>query len=279
MNGIHAISSWMRGWAGRCLLLAAALTSLLLVLFWTSQKTRQHIFFSDRYTLDFAAIDCPTPAERPHDIFLTEVQYLSDLPDRLHLLEDGLADRLAAAFARHPWVEKVERVEITARRQVRVELVFRTPQLLVVLAESKSRTKTGSAFAVDGDGVLLPADAVQAGLPTLRGVHKPPAGPAGTAWEDGAVEAAARTAHFLRSHQAVFKIDEIEVTDDGVLLTVARADSPRPALRVIWGSPPGKEKDAEAGAQLKVDRLLEYRVKPPGTLKVFDLRQPTAEQR
>jgi hypothetical protein len=57
--------------------------------------------------------------------FLTEVQYLGSLPDRVELLEDGLAEKLGRAFARHPRVETVGRVEVLSDRRIRVRLTFR----------------------------------------------------------------------------------------------------------------------------------------------------------
>jgi hypothetical protein len=47
--------------------------------------------------------------------------------------------------------------------------------------------------AVDGRGVLLPADAATEGLPIYQGKPRPPAGPAGTRWGDSALEAQAKS--------------------------------------------------------------------------------------
>src|SRR5262249_15720330 len=118
--------------------------------------------------------------------FLGEVRYLSEFPSRLRLLEKGLASRLADAFARHPWVEKVERVEVLPLRQVRVRLVYRQPVLAVPHA--------GQLRAGDRMGVLRPVTASVEGLPIYRGSPRSPSGPAGTPWGDEAVEEAARRA-------------------------------------------------------------------------------------
>src|SRR5205085_1645284 len=69
--------------------------------------------------------------------FLGEVQYLGGLPERLALLDDDLPGRLAEAFARHPWVEKVERVEVVPPGRVRARLTYRTPVLAVWLIEGR----------------------------------------------------------------------------------------------------------------------------------------------
>lgn len=165
------------GWP---LLIAAG---LLVALIAAGQWARQQIQGLDRYSVPFAEIASPVPPGVNSGDFLTEVQYLGGLPDRLSLLEKDLPERLNAAFSRHPWVEYVEQVEVRDR-SVQVRLMFRTPVLVV----------TPYNRVVDRNGVLLPASAPTAGLPTLTATVKPPAGPAGTPWGDTRVAAAARGA-------------------------------------------------------------------------------------
>jgi hypothetical protein len=140
----------------------------------------------ERYRISLSEVECMPPAGMERADFLAEVQYYSGLPDQLHLLENDLTTRLAAAFAKDPWVEKVQRVEIAPPRRVCVRLRYRTPVLAVPYA--------GQTRAVDRNGVLLPASASTDSLPVFQGTPKPPAGPAGTAWGDEAVEEAARNA-------------------------------------------------------------------------------------
>lgn len=89
--------------------------------------TREAVRNWDRYTFAFAAIDCTPPTGQERVDFLTEVQYLAGMPNRLSVLDDGLASRIADAFARHPCVEKVEIVLILPTRQVSIRLRFRSP--------------------------------------------------------------------------------------------------------------------------------------------------------
>jgi len=110
---------------------------------------------------------------------------LSNLPGKLNLLEEDLGRRLAIGFSRHPWVEKVEEVELLPTREVKLHLVIRRPVLAVRLGKELR--------AVDGRGVLLPADAATEGLPIYQGKPRPPAGPAGTRWGDSALEAQAKS--------------------------------------------------------------------------------------
>jgi hypothetical protein len=162
-------------------LLVLALVCVLGKLAWDSLS---HL---DRYQIPFSQIDCASPPGLEKSAFLDEVQYLSGLPGRLNLLEEGLAARLAEAFRKHPWVEKVESAEIQPSQRIVVRLTFRRPVLAVSASGMGLRT-------VDRHGVLLPSTAPTDGLPIYSGSAAPPAGPSGTRWGDAGVEAAARAA-------------------------------------------------------------------------------------
>lgn len=164
-------------YSGPLLVVSALLAGLIVAGRWAHERVRS----LDRYHFPFAEIECPAPPGATRADFLAEVQYLGSLPDRVSLVETDLPSRLNAAFAKHPWVERVERVEIGSHR-VEARLLFRTPALVV--AEHHR--------VVDTNGILLPASAPTTGLPILSQKVKPPAGPAGTRWGDERVEAAAR---------------------------------------------------------------------------------------
>jgi hypothetical protein len=209
----------------------------------------------ERSSIAFADIDCPPPPGQERADFLGEVQYLGGLQDRVDVLDEGLAERLAGAFAKHPWVEKVERVEIAPSRKVRVQVVYRTPVLAVPLIEHpqwQPGWTTRLAPAVDGEGVLLPVGADNSGLPMLRNTVPQPTGPAGTPWGNAIIEKAARTAGYLRSHQDRLHLEKCEVKDDGLILTTTGG------TRILWGHPPGDQQPDEAPAAEKVKRLLDY---------------------
>ena len=65
---------------------------------------------------------------------LREIQYEAELSDRLDRFDASLAPRLRAAFLCHPWVESVERIEVSARM----------------------RNHGGLEIAVDDDGPGIP---------------------------------------------------------------------------------------------------------------------------
>src|SRR5262249_36346398 len=123
---------------------ACALFSVAILGRWAREDMR------DNYQLPFTSIHCvPAPGLDQKD-FLAEVQYLAGFPDQVRLLDDGLAERLRDAFAKHPWVLGVNDVKITSWR-IEVRLRYRRAILAVPF--------DGQMRAVDGNGILLPATA------------------------------------------------------------------------------------------------------------------------
>jgi hypothetical protein len=232
------------GWAVSGLTLATALVLFLVGVIVLGRVTREGVRDRGRYTTPFTEIVCPPPPAGSRAEFLAEVQYLADLPERLHVLDDNLARRLADAFAAHPWVRQVQRVEIVPPCQVRVRLGYRTAVLAVPWK--------GTVRAVDGQGVLLPANAATDGLPVLRGRAVGPAGAAGAVWSDPIVLAAARTAGLLQAHAGQIRLTTVEARDDGLALRTADGS------RILWGRGPGEESAGEAPAARKCERLLEH---------------------
>jgi len=164
---------------------------LVLGLIALSKTARDQLRQHERYSLAFGDIDCATPPGLERADFLAEVQYLAQLPDRLPALDQDTPARLAAAFARHPWVKRVEAVRVLPPDRVRVGLTFRTPALAV--------PQPHGTRVVDAHGVLLPVGAPAQGLPVFRGSAGPPAGLAGEPWGDPAVAAAAVAASHGRA--------------------------------------------------------------------------------
>jgi hypothetical protein len=189
---------------------------------------------TERQQYPFKAIDCPAPPGLDREAFLGEVRYLGEFPESIPLLDDKLADQLSAAFAKHPWVERVDKVDVGPGRRVAVRLTFRTP-VLGVMHDHAMR-------AVDAHGVVLPRGADTLLLPHLA-TSVAPAGP-GKPWDDPHVERAAAVAALLRPHQERLKLTDFRYFAD--VLKLRREEAKGPA--VVWGDGGADER--------KVQRLL-----------------------
>jgi hypothetical protein len=250
MNGLRpAISGWL--WRGglQLLILAAGLGVLFGGLMTLARMTREKARASERYTALFADIECAPPPEGSRAAFLNEVRYLTDFPERLHLLDDDLKQRLYEAFSQHPWVEKVERVEVEPPRQIIVALRYRTP-VLAVAADDQADKRI--LAVVDRRAIVLPASASSKGLPTFFGTSKGRTRRAGALWEDDGVIEAARTAWFLRPQQERLHVTGYRAVGKGLVITTQSGAS------ILWGRPPGLEEPGEAPASKKLERLLRY---------------------
>jgi hypothetical protein len=205
--------------------------------------TRSGLRSSEQYQLLFADIDCQPPPALNRADFLNQVQFAADLPEHLALLADEWPGVLQRAFSRHPWVESVQRIEVLPNRQVRVQLVHRTPVLAVL--------QMGEKRAIDSHGVLLPKAAVGEDLPVYCSPVSPPLARVqpGAVWGDATLESAARTIAYLAGQPQAPRFALVESAVSGLVLTTPAGS------RVLWGRPAGRRQTAD---QRKRDRLLEY---------------------
>ena len=145
------------------------------------------------YQVDWnSVLVTPVPRGVPERV-VNDVRLQAQLPERLSLLQPGLAKQLAKAFAAHPWVERVDRVEVKRQRRIDVDLTYRRVTLVV-------ETSRGF-YPVDVQCVLLPpsdfAPEDVSRLPVCRNVKTLPQGAAGEQWGDLIVECAAKIAASL----------------------------------------------------------------------------------
>ena len=249
------------------LCLALAIASI----FWIARSTRQELRNWERYIMPFADIDCPPPPGGARADFLNEVQYLSGTPDQVHLLDDDLAESLAAAFAAHPLVAKVEQVQIRPPKQVLVRLIFR--QAVLAVRVEPAPADHPEAYYVDEQAILLPGKPIavtSAGAlssPPLLKVTAPPALPAGQPWTDAKVLAAARTAAFFRRRD----IPVLEISGPRENLVVLLAGG----IRILWGPEPGAESAGQPSALAKgqwLAALIKANSAGPRSARQYDLR-------
>jgi hypothetical protein len=179
---------WLRSRVGRWLLRSALLLLVVAAIvggvIWLGRFGLGQIHDQDRFKVPLTEVACNVPVGMERTEFLDEVQYHSPLATHFNVLDDDLSAQVKLAFARHPWVEKVDDVKPTPPRSIAVALVFRVPVLAVRWNEK--------LCAVDGAGVWLPKNAPTRGLPIYEGAPRPPRGPPGTRWGDADLESEAR---------------------------------------------------------------------------------------
>jgi len=177
-------SPWFPPWLVRSAMLFVFVALFLGGLVWAGRWGTEQLRGRDRYDVAFSEIDCEPPVGMERQKFLDEVRYYARaLPERLHLLNDDLPQQLREGFALHPWVEKVDAVEIKPPKQIIVKFTPRAPVLAVRFG--------ADLHAVDHHGVLLPTNAPTRGLPVYDGDAPRPVA-IGKRWGDANVEAAAR---------------------------------------------------------------------------------------
>ena len=200
----------------------------------------------------------------PHDIVDNVAKSHPDWKDR-SLLEANLAADLAAAFAKHPWIAKVDRVEKTRQGRIIIEVTYRTPVAMV-------ETHRG-LYPVDAEAVLLPPNDFSLTqsdqLPHLRQVRSMPSGPAGTQWGDPLVVAGAKLCAALmpqgnlETHWDRYGLEAVMAPLPAVENAPVPSEPPVYELltqggrRIIWGRPPGDDTLEPTVAQ-KLGRLDSY---------------------
>jgi hypothetical protein len=187
----------------------------------------------------------------------------ASLDQRLSILDRRLTERLGLAFAAHPWVAEVARVEKFHPARVEIDLIYREPVAVVVNQMQR--------IPVDRSGVRLPLedftrDQLDA-FPAILGIHNTRRDWVGNAWGDPRVEGAARIAAVL-----VSSWDDLDLA--GIVPSATPVDGAnvfryelltRQGTRLNWGRQYLTPHDLEPTAEVKSQRLKRY-VEIHGTL-------------
>lgn len=230
---------------------------------WVWNSIGPQITASDMYRLHPERM---TVTEQPDWIradVKAEVVRDASLDQGLSMLDDQLVERIAEAFAFHPWVARVERVTKAYPALVQVELIYRRPVVMVSLEGSSSL----ELFPVDVEGVHLPSSdfsSLEKGrFPRLVGIDTLPL--VGERSHDPRVQGGARLAAYLGEVWESFHLARI------VPVPPTEGDRERfevitrQGTRIIWGAAPGMEPEGEPQAEDKLARLREH-LKQFGTL-------------
>lgn len=258
-RGSDGAAPWASG-SGRAfalILLIAAVTVAGWFVVW--QDVNQHVFDSDDYWLRRGDIQM-TPLPRwIHSDVRAQVLRNASLDEPLSIMEPGLSQKIAEAFAMHPWVAHVDEVRIGYPAKADVALKYRKPVLMVEVA--------GGLLPTDRDGVLLPSgdfSPVEAArYPRLVGFETYPLGPVGTPWGDNRVTAAAEIVDCLGDEWHGLKLDRIAPADTraaplGRSNPTAFELITRGGTRVLWGRAPSQAPPGSPSAAEKVARLVQY---------------------
>ncbi len=177
-------------------------------------------------------------------------------------MDDRVVEAVADAFRKHPWVERVVSVRKDLALGLTATIDYRRPVAAVVLE--------GDRYVIDHKAVLLPPlDGGEADdLPRIQNVRSVPQGPAGTVWDDPAVQGAARLAAVLLPSWKKLELEAILISDAG--------DGDPPAegavyrlqagggTRIIWGRAPGADQAGELTPEQKIGRLEDYQARRGG---------------
>ncbi len=253
----------LRGRLGAVLLFVLVLLSMAGAgrLLW--QQIGPTVVRSENYRLDPQQIEItPQPAWIRANV-KAEVVRDASLDEGLSILDDQLAERIAQAFAFHPWVAKVERVRKVHPRKVQVDLIYRRPVVMVSLDGSSNL----DLLPLDAEGVHLPnsdfSPLEKRRFPRLVGIDSLPL--VGQRATDPRVLGGAHLAALLGDFWHLFQLARIVPVpaSDGQserfeLIT-------RAGTRIIWGAAPGAEPEGEPNADEKLARLRRH-LKEYGTL-------------
>ena len=261
---LKGLCSWLLG-RGRPLLITLVLAGFFVggaVETWRWIGPR--ILGSPEYRVTAERVEITPPPEWIHSNVRAVVFQDPTLDGPLSLMDDDLAERIFRAFARHPWVAKVIRVN---KQNLKVELVYRRPACMVEVP--------GGLLPVDGEGILLPpvdfSSNEAAGYPRLTGVERGPTAAPGSRWPDAKVLGGAEIAAVVGPAWGAMRLQRIvPLPADPAASVTERGNSGRRSAepffalltrggtRILWGYAPGANAMGELPAAEKLARLQRY---------------------
>jgi len=248
-------ASIRRGARLMVLLVAASLLAWGVQTIW--RQAAPIVASRDRYLIPAEGITVnPTPEWIVADV-RGQVIRKSGLDRRLSILDTGLRDAIEQAFALHPWVFSVNRIEKRFPPAVHVTVTYRRPMAAIETPHGDSY----QLLPVDWHGIHLPAEDVplvrRQYLPRVRGIVGQP--PVGQRWEDPRVAGAVELATLLADVWEPLHLKEIspsarpEIQGDRQFFVYEIIT--RGGTRIEWGAAPRTHAPGEAEFMVKLDRL------------------------
>jgi hypothetical protein len=212
----------------------------------------------DEYRLATSQIQIPDPPRWVPVTLLEQIIEDAGLPEEVSVLDEGLAEQLAAAFKKHPWVEGEVAVEMTVPARIRVTFEYRRPVAMVEVLDG--------FYPVDDAGVLLPPrdfpESEVEAYPRIVGMATTPLGGVGSTWGDARVIGASRIAVALTPWWREWKLESIVVparqTAEQTYDKLEFVVTTQGGSRIIWGRPPGNEHPLEIADEEKIKRLKKF---------------------
>lgn len=168
------------------------------------------------YHLSATEIILPKPPIWVGTHFIEEVMERAGLNEHknIALWDRELPPRVLSAFAAHPWVKEVRRVQVFYPSGARVDLIYRIPVAMIEVTENQ-------LLPVDETGTLLRTDFFRnASQKTLddyfliSGITSHPVGYAGNLWGDPRVTAAAKLASLLAAEREIWELAKIQLVEN-----------------------------------------------------------------
>lgn len=253
---MEGVFSYLRG-PGRWLLWTVGLIGSFVLVGWIGwQSVRERVLFSELYQLQREHIfTSPQPewirSDVVGEVFRTVVR---DRP--VYLWEENLCQRLADAFAQHPWVLKVDRVSKSYPARVEVQVQWRRPVCMVFWQEK--------LLPVDSEGTVLPwgefSPVEAARYPRLMGIPTPPPTIPGARWRDTRVVEGAQIAAALGPLWNSFHLASLRAVPlaEGLSSETLYELWTHGGSRIIWGLGPSSLRPAEPTPADKIARLQQY---------------------
>lgn len=236
------------------------------------RNTRGFVVEQDAYQVDPQDVEITaTPSWIRSDV-RDEALRAGGLDKSPSVLDGDLTERVSAAFAAHPWVERVDRVTKLHPARVEVDLVYRRPVCMVELPNGYN-----GVYPVDAAGVLLPTNdftpEVAEQYPRLVGALALPAGKVGAAWGDSGVTGGASVAAALAECWLPLKLQRIIAVRDPQAGDRQFHVVAENGAKIIWGHAPIS---ATAGEPTPADKLaaLKQALSSAAPGSTIDLRRP-----
>jgi len=239
---------------------------------------RRHVMTSPEYRVAAPKVSRPN-APWWEKAFGEEIDKSCAFAGGASILDDELLEKIAAGYARCPWVKEVTSLDKQFPNRVAAEISVRWPAAAVEVMTSRGRRYV----LVGDDGVRLPktyATWPQRGLdvPFIVGVRAA-APDAGEAWRDRSVTDAIAIVRLLRQSEVVrgaINITAVDVSNSGGRISNARSEFLVLAENncvIEWGRAPGTSQPGELPGEEKIRKFESFLAESNQTSnRTLDLR-------